>query len=71
MKVLVIGSGGREHALLWKLSQSPSVTDVYVVPGNDGMSDVASLIPIKEMMISLTSPASCRSTSPSPVRRPS
>lgn len=47
MKFLVIGSGGREHALLWKLSQSPSVTDVYVVPGNDGMSDVASLIPIK------------------------
>lgn len=47
MKVLVIGSGGREHALLWKLSQSPSVTEVYVVPGNDGMSDVASLIPIK------------------------
>lgn len=47
MKVLVIGSGGREHALLRKLSQSPSVTDVYVVPGNDGMSDVASLIPIK------------------------
>lgn len=47
MKVLVIGSGGREHALLWKLSQSPSVTDVYVVPGNDGMSDAASLIPIK------------------------
>lgn len=47
MKVLVIGSGGREHSLLWKLSQSPSVTDVYVVPGNDGMSDVASLIPIK------------------------
>lgn len=71
MKVLVIGSGGREHALLWKLSQSPSVTDVYVVPGNDGMSDVASLIPIKGMMISSTSPVSCRSTSPSPVRRPS
>lgn len=47
MKVLVIGSGGREHALLWKLSLSPSVTDVYVVPGNDGMSDVASLIPVK------------------------
>ncbi len=47
MKVLVVGSGGREHALLWKLSQSPSVTDVYVVPGNDGMSDVASLIPVK------------------------
>lgn len=47
MKVLVIGSGGREHALLWKLSQSPSVTDVYVISGNDGMSDVASLIPVK------------------------
>lgn len=47
MKVLVIGSGGREHALLWKLAQSPSVTEVYAIPGNDGMSDVAHLIPVK------------------------
>lgn len=36
MKVLVIGSGGREHALAWKLSQSPKVQSVYVAPGNGG-----------------------------------
>jgi phosphoribosylamine--glycine ligase len=37
MKVLVIGSGGREHALAWKMKQSPRVTNVFVAPGNDGM----------------------------------
>lgn len=37
--VLVIGSGGREHALAWKLSRSPRVTRVIVAPGNDGMED--------------------------------
>lgn len=47
MKVLVIGSGGREHALLWKLAQSREVTSVYAIPGNDGMRDVASIIPLK------------------------
>jgi phosphoribosylamine--glycine ligase len=36
MKILVIGSGGREHALAWKLSQSPAATRVYVAPGNAG-----------------------------------
>ena len=36
MRILVIGSGGREHALVWKLRQSPSVTDVLVAPGNGG-----------------------------------
>uniref|UniRef100_UPI004038DDF0 phosphoribosylamine--glycine ligase N-terminal domain-containing protein n=1 Tax=Dialister succinatiphilus TaxID=487173 RepID=UPI004038DDF0 len=46
MKVLVIGSGGREHALLWRLAQSPSVTEVYAIPGNDGMSSVAELSPL-------------------------
>lgn len=47
MKVLVIGSGGREHALLWRLAQSPSVKETYVIPGNDGMRDVSHLIPLK------------------------
>src|SRR6478736_3915252 len=37
MKVLVIGAGGREHALVWKLKQSPSVTKVYCAPGNAGI----------------------------------
>ncbi|HVW83756.1 MAG TPA: phosphoribosylamine--glycine ligase [Bryobacteraceae bacterium] len=41
MKVLVIGSGGREHALAWKLHHSPSVSSVHAVPGNPGFSDVA------------------------------
>src|SRR5579863_456267 len=36
MKILVIGSGGREHALAWKLKQSPRVTEVIVAPGNAG-----------------------------------
>jgi len=38
MKILVLGSGGREHALVWKLRQSPRVTQVYCVPGNGGIS---------------------------------
>ena len=41
MKVLVIGSGGREHALTWKISQSPRVTHVYCAPGNAGTGQVA------------------------------
>ncbi|MEP1231116.1 MAG: phosphoribosylamine--glycine ligase [Litorimonas sp.] len=46
MKVLLIGSGGREHALAWKLSQSPLVTDLTCAPGNAGIAQVASIAPI-------------------------
>lgn len=44
MKVCIIGNGGREHALAWKLHHSPSVTDVYVVPGNTGMTSIATVV---------------------------
>jgi len=44
LKVMVIGSGGREHALCWALDRAPSVNDVVVVPGNDGIADSARVI---------------------------
>jgi phosphoribosylamine--glycine ligase len=47
MKVLVVGGGGREHALVWKIVQSPEVTKVYCAPGNAGISEQATTIPIK------------------------
>lgn len=47
MKVLVVGGGGREHAICWKLSQSPKVTELYCAPGNGGISQVATCVPIK------------------------
>jgi len=46
MKVCVIGNGGREHALAWRLSISPSVTKVYAIPGSAAMSDCAELVGI-------------------------
>lgn len=46
MKVLVIGSGGREHALVWKLKQSPRVTQVFCAPGNAGIGQEATLVDI-------------------------
>ena len=45
MNILVIGSGGREHTLAWKLAQSPLATKLYAVPGNPGMAEVATCIP--------------------------
>jgi phosphoribosylamine---glycine ligase len=46
MKALVIGSGGREHALVWKLGQSPRVSKLYCAPGNGGISGEAECVPV-------------------------
>ena len=46
MRILIVGSGGREHALAWKLSQAPGVTALFCAPGNAGMSSIARLVPI-------------------------
>ncbi len=47
MKVLIIGGGGREHALAYKFSQSPQVTELYCAPGNAGIASLATCVPIK------------------------
>ena len=47
MKVLVVGGGGREHAICWKLAQSPKVTELYCAPGNAGIAQVATCVNIK------------------------
>jgi phosphoribosylamine--glycine ligase len=46
MRVLVVGQGGREHALCWKLKQSPLVKEIYAAPGNAGIAQVADCVPI-------------------------
>ncbi|MBN1164704.1 MAG: phosphoribosylamine--glycine ligase [Candidatus Krumholzibacteriota bacterium] len=46
MKVLVIGGGGREHALVWKMSQSPMVDEIFAAPGNAGMAEISQCIPL-------------------------
>lgn len=47
MNILVVGGGGREHALVWKISKSPKVSKIYCAPGNGGISDLAECIDIK------------------------
>jgi phosphoribosylamine--glycine ligase len=47
MKVLVVGNGGREHALVWKIRQSPLVKEVYGAPGNAGIAALADCVPIE------------------------
>ncbi len=46
MKVLVVGGGGREHALIWALSKDPEVDELYAAPGNPGIEELASCVPI-------------------------
>ncbi|HUU14057.1 MAG TPA: phosphoribosylamine--glycine ligase [Terriglobia bacterium] len=46
MKILVIGSGGREHALTWKLRESPLMTEIYCAPGNPGIGQEAECVPV-------------------------
>jgi phosphoribosylamine--glycine ligase len=48
MNVLVIGSGGREHALAWKIRQSPRVAKLYCAPGNPGIGEIAELVPVAQ-----------------------
>lgn len=47
MKVLVVGSGGREHAICWKLKQSPKVTGLFCAPGNGGIAQIARCVDVK------------------------
>ena len=47
MKVLVIGSGGREHTLVWKLSKSKKVDKIFCAPGNAGIEQIAKCVNIK------------------------
>ena len=51
MKILVVGGGGREHALVWKIAQSPLAEKIYCAPGNGGISSTAECVPLKAMDI--------------------
>ncbi len=49
MRVLIVGSGGREHAIAWKIAQSPKVDKIYCAPGNAGIEEYAECVPIDAM----------------------
>ena len=48
MKILVVGGGAREHALVWKIAQSPRVKKIFVAPGNAGTASIAQNLPIED-----------------------
>lgn len=47
MKVMVVGGGGREHTIVWKIAQSPKVDKIYCAPGNGGIAELAECVPVK------------------------
>lgn len=49
MKVLIVGSGGREHAIAWSVSKSPKVDKIYCAPGNAGIAELAECVDIGAM----------------------
>jgi phosphoribosylamine--glycine ligase len=46
MRILIVGSGGREHALAWRLSKDPDMTEIYAAPGNPGIAELGTCVPI-------------------------
>ncbi len=63
MRILVIGSGGREHALCWAIAASPLCDRLYAAPGNPGIAEVASCVPIGAMISTASSPSRAPSAS--------
>ena len=56
MRVLVIGGGGREHSLVWRLKQSPQNPEIFCAPGNAGMDDIATCVDIAATDVDLLIP---------------
>ena len=54
MNILLLGSGGREHAIAWKIAQSPKVDKLFIAPGNAGTALVGTNVDIKRMILPLS-----------------
>ena len=50
MKILIVGGGGREHAIAWKISQNPKVEKIWCAPGNGGIARIAECVPILSLI---------------------